>query len=69
MTLMVQQHIVQLQVPLDKSTLVEKVERQTYLGAVKLCVLLGQSKLPLHVVHQITAANKLNHEEESARSL
>ena len=57
-TLVVQQHIVQFPVPVDDA-----------LGAVKPGVLLLQSALPLHVENQITAANKLDHEEESARSL
>ena len=57
-TLVVQQHIVQFPVPVDDA-----------LGAVKPGVLLWQSALPLHVENQITAANKLDHEEESARSL
>ena len=57
-TLAVQQHIVQFPVPVDDA-----------LGAVKPGVLLLQSALPLHVENQITAANKLDHEEESARSL
>ena len=46
-TLMVQQHVVQLQVTIDDPALVKIVERQTNLRAVETCVLLGQSALAL----------------------
>ena len=69
MALVIQQHVVQLQVPVDDAALVEVVERQTDLGAVEPGVLLGQPPLPLHVEHQVAAAHELDHEEEPRRRL
>ena len=59
--LVVQKHIVQLQVPADDAAFEEVVPCQSDLGRVELGV-------PLHLKHQVTASDKLNHEEQSAWS-
>lgn len=59
--LVVQKHIIQLQVPVDDAAFVEVVQRQADLGSVEL-------RVPLHVEHQVAASDKLDHEEQSARS-
>lgn len=65
--LVVEQHVVQLQIAVDDALLVQEVERETDLGRVEAGVLLGQAALPLHVKHQISTTHKLNHEEQPAK--
>lgn len=49
MSLVVQQHVVQLQVPVDDPPLVEEVQRERYLGRVEARVFFWQTSLTLHV--------------------
>ena len=62
MALVVQKHNVQLQVPVDDAGLVEVVQRQADLSAL-------EPGVPLHVEQIVAASVKLDHEEQSARSL
>lgn len=48
-SLVVQQHVVELEVAVDDAALVQEVQRQRDLGRVEARVLLRQPPLPLHV--------------------
>merc|ERR1719270_1349493 len=68
-SLVIQEDIVQFQISVNYSALVKIVERETNFCAVKTRVLLWQSSLTLHVEHQVSSADKLNHKEQPAWSL
>lgn len=68
-SLVVEQHVVQLEVAVDDAALVQEVQRQRDLGRVEPRVLLRQPPLTLHVEHQIPSPDELDHEEQSARCL
>ena len=61
----VEQHVVQLQVAVDDAPRVQEAQGDRDLGRVEASVVLGQAALALHVVHQVTAAQVLDHEEET----
>ena len=42
----------------------QEVERETDLSGVESCVFLRQTALALHVEHEVSAADKLDDEEE-----
>ena len=63
MTLTVEQHVVQFQVPIDDASVVEKIESRRDFGSVEARMFFRQAALSLHVEHQIAAVHKLNHEK------
>ena len=46
----------------------EEVECQSDLGGIEAGVVLRQSSVSLHVVHQVTSIHTLDHEEQPLRS-
>lgn len=62
--LVVQEHVVQLQVSINDPLAVQEVQRQGDLGGVEPGVLLRQPPLPLHVEHEVAPAHELDDEEQ-----
>lgn len=63
------QHVVQFQIAIDDRVRVQIVQCQRDLTSVESGMLLGQSTLTLHVVHQITATYELDDKEQTTRRL
>ena len=61
--------IIQFQIPIDDSPLVQEVQCQTNLCRVEPGMLLWQSALPLHVEHQVPSPHELNDKEQPGRRL
>lgn len=55
--------------PVDNSSAVQEVQRETDLGRIETRMMLLELAHPLKVVHEVTAASDLNDEIESLATL
>lgn len=69
MPLEIQQDVIQLQIPVDDSLLVQKDQSGPYLGGVELGALFRESAALLYVEHEVAAVQVLHHEEQMRLSL
>lgn len=65
MSVNVNEHVIELQVPVDDAPLVQVPQGQDDLGREEPGMVLGQLPLLLHVKHQVAALHELDHEEQS----